>query len=116
MNHRLERVCEVLKRELGQIIARELDFGSVLVTLSSVDVTPDLKQAHVFVTALGTASQQRNALEKLEKNRVLLQNEMAKRVTLKTTPHLHFQIDAAIERGVRVLNIMSELGLAEPPK
>jgi NADPH2:quinone reductase len=45
MKHRLERVCEVLKRELGIIICRELDFGSVLVTVSAVDITPDLKQA-----------------------------------------------------------------------
>ena len=113
MKHRLERVCEVLKRELGIIICRELNFGSVLVTVSSVDITPDLKQAHVFVTALGSPGAQRKALEELERNRVHLQSEVAKRVTLKHTPHLYFKIDQAIERGSRVLSIMSELGLGE---
>lgn len=113
MKHRLERVCEVLKRELGVIILREFDFTPVLVTISAVDVTPDLKQAHVFVSALGSPGQQRNVLEKLEGARSHLQGEIAKRITLKHTPLLHFKIDEAIERGSRVLSIMNELGLDE---
>jgi len=111
MKHRLERVCEVLKREIGIIICRELNFGSALVTVSSVDITPDLKQAHVYVSALGSAGEQSKALDVLERNRVLIQGEIAKRVTLKHTPHLYFKIDTAIERGSRVLSIMNELGL-----
>ena len=111
MKHRIERVCEVLKREIGIIICRELDFGSILVTVSAVDITPDLKQAHVFVSALGSPGQQRRALEELERNRAMIQGEVARRVTLKHTPHLYFKIDEAIERGTRVLSIMDELGL-----
>ena len=60
MKHRIERVCEVLKRELGQIILRELTFPTPLVTISGVDITPDLKQAHVYVSALGTDVQRRS--------------------------------------------------------
>ncbi len=113
MKHRLERVCEALKRELGVILLREIDFSPVLVTVSSVDVTPDLKQAHVYVTALGNPGQQRRALEKLEQNRAHLQGEIAKRVSLKHTPHLFFKLDGSLERGSRILNIMSELGLED---
>lgn len=113
MKHRLERVCEVLKRELGAILVRDIDFSPVLVTVSSVDVTPDLKQAHVFVSALGSPGQRRQAMEKLERNRVHLQGEIAKRVTLKHTPHLFFKLDESIERGSRILTIMDELGLGE---
>lgn len=111
MKHRLERVCEVLKREIGLILLREMDFSPVLVTVSSVDVTPDLKQAHIYVSALGSPGQQRQVLERLERNRVHLQGEIAKRVSLKHTPHLFFKIDEAIERGSRILSIMDELGL-----
>ena len=115
MKHRIERVCEILKRELGPIILRELTFSAPLVTISAVDITPDLKQAHVFISALGTDAQKRNALEKLEHNRALLQAELAKRVVLKHTPHLHFKFDEAIERGTRVLGILDELGLDDKP-
>jgi ribosome-binding factor A len=114
MKFRLERVREVLKRELGVIMGREIRFTSPLVTISGVDITPDLKQAHIFVSAIGNDAQRRDALEKLEHNRVLLQHELAKRVILKNTPHLNFKLDESIERGTRVITLMDELGL--PPE
>lgn len=111
MKYRLARVCEVLKRELGIIITREIRFESPLVTVSDVDITPDLKQAHVFVSAIGTPAQRRDALDQLEHNRANLQHELSRRVVLKNTPHLNFKLDDSIERGTRVIDIMDELGL-----
>lgn len=113
MKHRIERVCEVLKRELGIILLRELTFSVPLVTVSSVDITPDLKQAHIFISAFGTESQKRGVIALLEKNRHILQAELAKRLILKQTPHLNFRLDDSIERGSRVLSILDELGLDE---
>lgn len=113
MKHRIERVCEVLKRELGQIILRELTFPTPLVTISGVDVTPDLKQAHVYVSALGTDVQRETVLSILQQNRRMLQAEVSKRVILKHTPHLNFKLDDSIARGSRVLNILDDLGLDE---
>lgn len=113
MKHRIERVCEVLKRELGRIILRELTFSTPLVTVSGVEITPDLKQAHVFVSALGNDAQRQNVLTVLEQNRGMLQAQVSKRVVLKHTPHLNFKLDDSIERGSRVLNILDDLGLDE---
>ena len=113
MKHRIERVCEVLKRELGRIILRELTFSTPLVTVSGVEITPDLKQAHVYVSALGNDSQRQNVLTVLEQNRGMLQAQVSKRVVLKHTPHLNFKLDDSIERGSRVLNILDDLGLDE---
>lgn len=109
MNHRIKRVCEVLKRELGLAIVRELTFPSPLVTVSGVDVTPDLKQAHVFISALGTPGERRRTLALLEDHRVMLQQALAGRVSLKFTPQLNFHLDDSIERGTRVLGILDEL-------
>ncbi|MDD5201309.1 MAG: 30S ribosome-binding factor RbfA [Terrimicrobiaceae bacterium] len=111
MKYRLKRVCEVLKRELGLIIVRELRFSSPLVTVSDVDITPDLKQAHVFVSVIGNDAQGRDAIEQLQKNRAMLQHELSRRVTLKHTPHLNFKLDESLERGTRVISLMDELGL-----
>jgi len=113
MKHRIERVCEVLKRELAQIILRELTFPTPLVSISGVDITPDLKQAHVYVSAMGTDVQREAILAVLEQNRGMLQAEVSKRVVLKHTPHLSFKLDDSIERGSRVLNILDDLGLDE---
>lgn len=113
MNLRLQRVCELLKRELGSILVRDMQFDSPLVTVSGVDITPDLKQAHVFVSVLGSANERRDAIASLEKNRVSLQHELMKRVVLKHTPHLNFKLDDSIERGTRILEIMDGLGLPD---
>lgn len=109
MKHRLVRVAEILKRELSTAILREVPADGALVTVNAVDVTPDLRHATVHVGVMGTAAQQRGVMERLEQHRVLLQSECAKRVVLKFTPQLHFRLDASIERGTRVLNILDEL-------
>ena len=113
MKNRLVRVCEVLKREIGVIIRRELEIENTLVTVSDVDITPDLKQAHIFISALGSPAGRRKAMEALESHRVRFQTELSRRVQMKHTPHLNFRLDDAIERGTRVIDIMDELGLKE---
>ncbi len=115
MKERLARVCEVLKRELSSSMNREVQFEVPLVTITSVDITPDLKNAHVFVSAIGTDSERAEVLQRLNAARVFLQQDVAKRVILKNTPHFHFHMDESIERGTRVLAIMDELGLDVGP-
>lgn len=113
MKNRLVRVRELIKRELGAIIVRDIRFDSPLVTIFDVDITPDLKHAHVFISAMGSANERRAAITVLEQHRSALQVEMSKRVILKNTPMLHFKLDDSIERGDRVLHLMDELGLDE---
>jgi ribosome-binding factor A len=114
MKHRLERVNEVLKRELSEIISREINFATqVLVTITAVDITPDLRQCHVFVSIIGQEAQKVRVLEQLEEHRTIMQRELSKRVVLKYTPHLYFKLDDSIERGSRVLKIIQDLD--EPP-
>jgi ribosome-binding factor A len=114
MKHRLLRVNELMKRELSALLTREMDFEPALVTVSSVDVTPDLKKAHVFVSVLGPVAKKTDILEKLEAHRVVLQADLAKTVVLKYTPHLVFHLDDSIERGTRILEILQKLEKPEP--
>ena len=102
------RVNEVVKRELSGIIGREMSFEGALVSVNHVDVTPDLKNAHVFVSVLGTEARQ-SVMSKLTSHRPALQAELARHVTMKYTPHLIFHLDNSIERGTRVIEIMQEI-------
>jgi ribosome-binding factor A len=114
MKHRLERVNEVLKRELSEIVSRDINFAAqVLVTIPAVTVSPDLRQCHVFVSVIGQETQKARVLEQLEEHRTTMQRELSKRVILKYTPHLYFKLDDSIERGSRVLKIIQDLD--EPP-
>ncbi len=90
---------------------RELSFENLLVTVNQVDVTPDLKSAHVFISVLGSKGR-KEVLPKLEASRASLQADLSKHVVLKFTPHLVFHLDDSIERGDRVLEILQEI---EPP-
>jgi len=108
MKHRQLRLNELVKRELSAIIARQINFEGVLVSINAVDVTPDLKNAHVFVSILGAANGA-SVIDKLEAHRPVLQAELSRHVVLKYTPHLIFHIDDSIERGARVLEILQDL-------
>ena len=101
------RINEVVKRELSGIIAREISFAGALVSINHVDVTSDLKNAHVFVSVLGSDSG--GVLSKLASHRATLQAELARHVTMKYTPHLIFHLDDSIERGARVIEILQEI-------
>lgn len=111
MKHRLKRVGELMKRELSEAVSRELTFRSAIVTIQDVNLTPDLKHAHVYVSALGSDADRRSAVSTLQESRVLLQNLISKRVVLKYTPQLHFHLDEAIERGDRVMKILGEIDI-----
>jgi ribosome-binding factor A len=115
MSLRLLRVCELIKRELGVIIGREIKFEAPLVSVRAVDITPDLKNAHVFISAIGTKWQKEEAIRYLNEKRQHLQHELSRRVVLKYTPLLHFQLDESIERGTRVLNLLDEIEPTLPP-
>jgi ribosome-binding factor A len=108
MKHRQLRVNKLVKRELSAIIAREINFEGVLVSINAVDVTPDLKSAHVFVSILGPTPGT-SVIDKLEAHRPALQAELSRHVILKYTPHLVFHLDDSIERGARVLEILQDL-------
>jgi ribosome-binding factor A len=108
MKHRKLRVNELLKRELSIIVAREIAFEDVLVTINQVDVTPDLKNAHVFVSVL-KPEMGAKVIEKLDKHRAELQSILGRHLTMKYTPHLVFHLDESIARGSRVIEIMREI-------
>src|SRR5882724_5364990 len=103
-SHRLLRVRELLKREIGEAIRREIPIEQAgLVTVNDVDVAGDLRLATVHIGILGNPEQQRTGMILLQKNRKRLQALVAKSVILKYTPQLRFVVDDSIVRGNRVL-------------
>ena len=113
MKHRLERVNELIRRELSEIINREVTFHAALVTVQQVDITADLKHAHVFISVIGSEDDGKEAMARLHASRVNLQHLLSKRVVLKFTPHLHFKLDESIERGNRIIDLLGEIEI--PP-
>src|ERR1700722_8764008 len=112
---RLQRVRELLKRELGEIIRREIPVGEVgLVTVNEVTVGSDLHAATVYIGILGNEEQRKRALTELNRHRKRIQGLIGKAVILKYTPQLRFVLDESIEQGNKVLKIIDELEHAAP--
>ena len=112
---RLQRVRELLKRAIGQVIHREFPVSEAgLISVNDVDVTGDLKSARVFISILGNPDQQKRGLTLLAQHRGRIQSLVARAIVLKYTPALRFVIDDAVVRGNRVLQIIEELEKASP--
>jgi ribosome-binding factor A len=107
---RLQRVRELLKREIGEVIRREFPISEAgVVTVNDVDVAGDLHSALVFISILGTAEQQKRGFSLLTHHRKRIQGLVGRAVVLKYTPTLRFIMDDSVVRGNRVLRIIEEL-------
>ena len=100
---RNRRVADLIQRELATLIQREMDstkFG--LITVSIVNVSPDLLNAKVFVTSLGDDAGKDDMVDALNERAGHLRHELAKNSPLRTTPKLNFVFDSSIEHGTRL--------------
>ena len=116
MTNRPRRVAELMKHELADLLNKDFEFGGALVTIHEVDMTPDLKQAHVYIGIIGREDLQADAMHKLQKAAHSLAQKLSRRVILRNTPMLYFKQDDSIERGVRVLNIIEKIDQMTPPE
>ncbi len=112
---RLQRVQELLKRAIGEVIRREVPVEEAgVITVNDVNVSSDLHSAAVFVGVIGTDSQRRRAFDLLIKERKRLQGLVGRAIILKHTPQLRFLMDDSGARGERILGIIEELEKSNP--
>jgi len=108
---RTVRVAEVLRKELAACMSQSLDLEGLLITISSVELPPDMKQAFVYVSTINPELDQEKTLAVLNRNRKEWQSRIGRRLGTKFTPQLIFRFDDAIERGDRVMEILTKLEL-----
>ena len=109
-NPRLGRIDEEYKKELSQIIGYELKNPNVtgLISVTKVKVTSDLKYAKVYVSILNSKNV-KDTLAGLKKSSGYIRSELAKRVNLRNTPELIFELDDSIEYGAKIDSILKEI-------
>ena len=94
------RVADQIQRDLSELIARELKDPRVgMVTINAVEVTPDYAHAKVFFSTLAGSERVAEVLAGLDKASGFLRRELGRRITIHTTPQLHFVFDQSLERG-----------------
>ena len=107
MPRRLDKVNELLRREIGTVVQRDYEWNGKLVTIGAVEVTQDLKEGKVWVGVLGGDASL--VIDKLNREHGAIQTRVMKRVVLKSTPVLRFVHDASTERGVDIVNLLDEV-------
>jgi ribosome-binding factor A len=106
---RMRRVNEALREVLSARLAQGLKDPRIgFITVTAVDTSPDLSHARVYVSVLGDEDERAESLEGLTSSRGFLQATIGNELTMKRTPTLEFVHDEALERGMRVSELIDE--------
>jgi ribosome-binding factor A len=105
----MRRVNEAVRQVLSEALPELKDPRIGFVTVTGVETSPDLRQARVFVSVLGSERKRRTSLAGLEAAHGVLQARLARELRLKRTPQLSFEYDPTVERGVRMSRLIDEL-------
>ena len=109
MTERMRRVNEALREVIASTIAGDLEDPRIgFVTVTSVETSPDLRSARVFVSVLGAEQERESTLAALASSHGLLQSAIASQMRLKRTPTLTFRYDEGPERGVRLSQLLED--------
>lgn len=109
--HRHERVAEEIHHEVGSMLAGELKDPrlSGMVTVTEVRVSPDLKQARIFVSVLGSEEEQALAMKGLDAAAGFIRRELFERLNMRRTPDLHFTLDRSEEYREKIESLLKQV-------
>ncbi|MDH7564910.1 MAG: 30S ribosome-binding factor RbfA [Clostridiales bacterium] len=107
---RTSRISEEMKKEISNIIQNELKDPRLpkLISIVDVNVTKDLRYAKVYTSVMGTDEEKRNAIEGLKSAAGFIRREIGRRIQLRYTPEIHFELDNSIEHGVYLSKLIDE--------
>jgi ribosome-binding factor A len=117
LSQRTERVDELLRQEIGSIVGRDVADPRVgFATITSVETTPDLRHAKVWVSVIGTPAERDTTVAALRRAMPFVRHELGARLRIKRIPDLHIHLDDTAERGTRILQLLSELESGTTPE
>jgi ribosome-binding factor A len=118
VTRRTERIQELIRAELSDMIMRELRDPRLegLISLTRVEVTPDLADARIFVSVMSDTSTPEEAVKALQSASGYLHKELVHRLDLRKVPFLHFRVDNSIAEGAAILAHIDQALADEPRK
>lgn len=110
MIDRTNRISEEMKKELSSIIQYEIKDPRLpqLVSITSVNVTKDLRYAKVYISVMGSDEDKKNALIALKSASGFIRREIGRRMLIRYTPQINFELDNSIENGVYINKLIDE--------
>ena len=109
MSERMRRVNAAVREVLSEAVGELKDPRIGFVTVTGVSTSPDLREARVYVSILGSEDERAKTLEGLSAAHGVLQSRLGRELKMKRTPRLTFEYDPTVERGVRMSRLIDEL-------
>lgn len=105
------RINGEVQRELSNIISREIKDPRInpMTSVVSVEVAPDLKQAKVYISVLGSEESANDTIKGLKSAASFIRGQLAKSLNLRNTPEIHFVLDQSIEYGVNMSKLIDDV-------
>ena len=117
MSQRTDRVDELLRQEIGELLAKEVADPRIgFATITDVETSPDLGHAKVWVSVIGQKADRDETLRALAQAMPFIRRELGKRLRIRRIPDLHVRLDDSAERGTRVLHVLQELEAGTEPE
>ena len=109
MTTRQEKVEELLKVEISDIIRRELkDPRLGFITITDAEVSKDLRHAKVYISVLGDEKAKEESLAVLQRAAGFIRGEFGRRAYMKTIPEIAFKMDTSVEQGARIFELLEQ--------
>lgn len=105
---RIERVQELILREIGSIVARELDVVNILTTFTRVELSRDIRYADIYFLTIPDDAANRIAWE-LKRNIFLLQQSLNKRLRMRPVPQIRFHIDKREQEAAKIDELLERV-------
>jgi ribosome-binding factor A len=116
MTARTDRIDQLLRPEIGEILARDVQDPRIgFVTITDVETAPDLSTARLWVSVIGQPDEREQTLKALRRALPFVRHELGSRVRLRRIPELHLREDDTAQRGTRVLRLLAELEAGATP-
>ena len=110
MGLKKDKMENIIQKEVSEIIQFELKNPQIgFVTITDVDVTSDMSYAKIFVSFLGQDARKEAGLKALNQSKGFIRSELAKRLTIRKTPELIFQLDNSLEKGNKIEKILHDI-------
>ena len=114
MSDRTIRLNELMQRELSDILRQRYQSEAVALTVTEVRVSPDLRDARVFVSVVGSPEVAEQKLRWLRRIARAIREEMSKRIVLKFLPKFEYVLDQSTAKSLNVLRLLDQLPPAPP--
>lgn len=113
MSKRIQRINELLQREISEQLRQNYRNDAVKITISGVETSADLRNTRIFYSVLGDESDIQQAKKLFRKIGKDLHARVSKQIILKYFPRFEFLHDPSLERGANILNLLDELDEAD---